>query len=54
VFGKLLVRDSVELKSHRVDSVAGRFVSSKLASVRPLDAIQDRHVASLRYQCPYG
>ena len=54
VFGKLLVRDSVELKGLRVDSVATRLTSSKRASVRSLDAIQNRDMISLRDHGRYG
>ena len=54
VFGKLSVRDSVELKGPRVDSVTTRLTSSKRASVRPLDAIQYRDMVPLRYHCRYG
>jgi hypothetical protein len=49
VFGKLPVRDSVELKGHRVNSLSGRMTSQKLASMRPLDAVQNGHVVSLRH-----
>jgi len=54
VFGKLLVRDSVELKALRVDSVATRLTSSKRASVRSLDAIQNRDMIALRDHGRYG
>jgi len=54
VFGKLLIRDSVEVKGHRVNPVASRLASGKRASVRPLDAIQHRDVVSFRNHCRYG
>src|SRR5258707_10207016 len=53
VFGKLPVRDSVELKGHRVNSFSARLSPQKLASVRPLDAVQNGDVVSLRHHSRY-
>ena len=53
MFSELLVRDSIELKGHRVHSVSSRLASGKRASVRSLDAIQDRDVISLCYHGRY-